>query len=90
MYRKFCCAAMNISKKIQKEAVVPLTLVIGYGTCTNDVSLSYNDVTFNMRRINISLSSILIEQASTTLSIRQRLADNLETIDPKKRRRRSK
>jgi len=90
MYQRVCRAAMNILKEIQQEADVPLIVVLGNVMCTNDLSLLSNAVTFNMRRSNASLSSISIEQASTALSIRRRLAEDLATIDPKKRRRRSK
>ena len=90
MYQQVCCAAMNISKETKKEADVLLTVAIGNGTCTNYLSLLSNVVTFNTNIINALLSSMSIEQTSTTLSIRRRLADNLSTIDTKKRRRRSK
>ena len=77
---------MNISKEIKKEADVPLTVVLSNGTCTYDLSLLSNAVTFNMRRSNASLLSISIEQASITLSIRRRLVDKFANIDPKNRR----
>jgi len=77
MYQQVCRAVMNKSKEIHKEADVLLTVDLNNVKCNNDLSLSYNSVSFNMRRSNTSLSSISIEQASMTLYYRAEISRQL-------------
>ena len=55
MYQRFCRTTMNILNEIKKEAGVPLTVLLDNGKCANNLSLSFNDFTLNMRRRNASL-----------------------------------